>query len=94
MNVRKKIVEKISSEAERKRLNTKLANLQARKVQLMKKLGQTRQRESANTRKSDRKFRENNARAVCARTKRADKAMLGTVDAMIRMIEKKLRKLA
>ncbi len=93
MDVRKKVVEKISVEFERKRLSKKLDGLQARKKGLMQKLGQTRQRESANTRKSDRKFRENSARAVCARTKRADKAMLRTVESMIRMVEKKLRKL-
>ena len=93
MNLRKKVVDKISLELEKKRLLNKRENLQARKKQLMQKLGQTKQREVANSRQSDRKFKENRARAVCARTKKADKAMLRTVESMIQMIEKKLKKL-
>ena len=79
--------------AERKRLLAKLANLEIRRKALLKKLGQTRERIALNSRQSDRKFRENSARAVCARTKKADQAMLRTVDASIKLVAKKLRQL-
>ncbi|MGH1428791.1 MAG: hypothetical protein ACRBEE_12680 [Arenicella sp.] len=93
MSIRKRVTDKINLELEKKRLLNKRAGLLARKKQLMQKLGQTKQREVANSRQSDRKFKENRARAVCARTKKADKAMLRTVESMIQMVEKKLKKL-
>ena len=78
---------------EKQRLQRKLNLYQQQKQSILVKLGQTRQREAANLRQSDKKFRENKARAVCARTKKSDKAQIRTLDAIIAMIEKKLNQL-
>ena len=78
---------------EKRRLQRKLTLLQQQKQNIIEKLGQTRQREIANSRQSDRKFRENSARAVCARTKKADKAQIRTLDSIIALTQKKLNQL-
>ena len=94
MSVSRKMLQRLDHDNEKKRLEKKLENLKQRRQQLLSKLGQTRQRVSANSRQSDKKFRENKARAISMRTKKSDQAMLRTVDTIIRMTEKKLKKLA
>lgn len=91
--VKSKILQKFNSGDERNRLEKKLQSLKERKKRLLIKLRQTRQRVAANSRQSDRKFKENSARAISSRNKKADQAMLRTVDSTIRMVEKKLKKL-
>ena len=78
---------------EKRRLQRKLNFLQQQKQSLLEKLGHTRRRETANSRQSDRRFRENSARAVCARTKKADKAQINTLDSIITLTERKLNQL-
>jgi hypothetical protein len=94
VNIKKKDLNIADLAAEKKRLLNKLASLEIRRKALMKKLGQTINGERANTRQSDRKFRENSARAVCARTKKADKAMLRTVETSIKLVAKKIRQIS
>ena len=78
---------------EKQRLQRKLNLYQQQKQSILVKLGQTRQREAANSKQSDKKFRENKARAVCARAKKSDKAQTRTLDAIIAMTQKKLNQL-
>ena len=79
---------------DKRRLQRKLNLLQQQKQNVLDKLSHTRQRETANSRQSDRKFRENSARAVCARTKKADKAQIRTLDSIIALTQKKLNQLS
>ena len=64
-------------------LEQKLEALLKRKAELEEKLGATRATEQASTRKSDTKYRVNSGRAVQARAKKSEKAMLQMVNQMI-----------
>ena len=64
-------------------LEQKLDALLKRKAELEAKLGVTRATESASSQKSDTKYRVNTARAVQARAKKGEKAMLKMVEQMI-----------
>jgi hypothetical protein len=66
-----------------KSLELKLQALLKRKAELEEKLGVTRATEKVSTRKSDTKYRVSSARAVQARSKKGEKAMLKMVNQMI-----------
>ena len=65
-------------------LEQKLDALLKRKAELEQKLGLTRASEKGATRKTDTKYRVSSGRAVQARAKKNEKAMLQTVNQMIR----------
>lgn len=77
----------------RRKLKKQLITLLARREALLTQLGHTKAGNISNARNSDRKFKENSAKAVTARAKRADKAALRTVDNLIKLTWKKLDKL-
>lgn len=64
-------------------LEQQLKALLKRKAELEEKLGITRATEKVSTRKSDTKYRVKSARAVQARAKKGEKAMLKMVNQMI-----------
>lgn len=64
-------------------LQQKLDALLARKAQLEAKIGSTRASETGSTRNNDTKYQVSSGRAVQARAKKTEKAMLRTVDMMI-----------
>ncbi len=64
-------------------LEQKLEALLKRKSELEARLGSTRAGEKASTRKSDTKYQVNSGRAVQARAKKGEKAMLKMVSQMI-----------
>ena len=68
---------------DKQQLNQKLEGLLKRKAELEAKLGITRATEKDSTRGSDTKFRVNTGRAVQARAKKSEKALLATVNQMI-----------
>jgi len=74
-------------------LENKLAGLMKRKQELEQKLGATRATESATTRKSDTKYRVNSGRAVQARAKKSEKAMLQMVNQMIQRTKNQINQL-
>lgn len=74
-------------------LEQKLAALIKRKEELEQRLGTTRATESASTRKSDTKYRVNSGRAVQARAKKSEKAMLQMVNQMIQRTQSQLNQL-
>jgi len=71
-------------------LEKKLAALLKRKEELEARLGTTRATENASTRKSDTKYRVNSGRAVQARAKKGEKAMLQMVNQMIQRTRSQL----
>ena len=64
-------------------LEKKLDALLKRKAELEKKLGLTRGSEKGVTRNTDTKYRVSSGRAVQARAKKNEKAMLRTINQMI-----------
>jgi len=74
-------------------LEKKLAGLIKRKQELEQRLGATRAIENASTRKSDTKYRVNSGRAVQARAKKSEKAMLQMVNQMIQRTKNQLNQL-
>ena len=64
-------------------LEQKLDALLKRKAELEKKLGLTRASEKGVTRNTDTKYRVSSGRAVQARAKKNEKAMLRTINQMI-----------
>jgi len=75
---------------QRIRLKTKLVALEKRRQSLLKQLGLSQMANYTNARQSDRKFRENNAKALSARRKRLDKSMLLGIDKQIAITKRKL----
>lgn len=73
-------------------LQQKLEALLKRKQLLEAKLGTTRANEAGNTRKNDAKYQVSSTRAVQARAKKGDKAMLRTVNMMIQRVRTQLAK--
>ena len=74
-------------------LETKLENLLKRKAELEEKLGVTRANEKDTTRRKDTKYRVSSARAVQARAKKGEKAMLQMVTQMIQRTRTKISQL-
>ncbi|MBX2868089.1 MAG: hypothetical protein KTR18_05415 [Acidiferrobacterales bacterium] len=74
----------------KEQLEKKLAALIQRKEELEQRLGTTRATENASTRKSDTKYRVNSGRAVQARAKKGEKAMLQMVNQMIQRTRSQL----
>ena len=74
-------------------LQRKLDALLKRKSELEQRLGNTRAGEKASTRKSDTKYRVNSGRAVQARAKKSEKAMLKMVNQMIQRTRSQLNQL-
>ena len=77
----------------REALEQKLEALLQRKAELESRLGMTRAGEQASTRNSDTKYRVNSGRAVQARAKKGEKALLRTVNQMIQQTRTRLRQL-
>ncbi len=75
----------------RQELEQELEALLRRKADLEARLGMTRAGEKASTRKSDTKYRVNSGRAVQARAKKSEKALLRTVNQMIQQTRNRLR---
>jgi len=71
-------------------LQQKLEALLKRKQLLEEKLGTTRANEAGSTRKNDTKYQVSSTRAVQARAKKGDKAMLRTVNMMIQRVRTQL----
>jgi len=67
-------------------LEQKLEALLKRKAELEQKLGLTRASEKGVTRNTDTKYRVSSGRAVQARAKKTEKAMLQTINQMIKRI--------
>ena len=78
---------------DKQQLELKLDGLLKRKAELEQKLGTTRAVEKDSTRKSDTKFRVNSGRAVQARAKKSEKALLATVNQMIQRTRNQINNL-
>ena len=76
---------------DKKTLQTKLEGLLRRKAELEKQLGITRAKEQSSTRSNDTKYRVSSVRAVQARAKKGEKAMLKAVNQMIQRTRNQLQ---
>ena len=72
-------------------LERKLEALLRRKAELESRLGVTRAGEKASTRRSDTKYRVSSGRAVQARARKGDKALLHSINRMIQQTRNRLR---
>jgi len=78
----------------RRRLINKLNNLELQKSKYLENLGHSRQRVINNSRQSDRKFNENNRRAISSRIKKADMSKLRSLESIINRTEQKLKEIS
>ncbi len=81
----------LNQRSQRKKLTNQLAMLNAKKDSLTGKLAKTKQGNNGNARNSDRKFKENRAKALSARAKRANKSSLLELERQIKFLEIKLK---
>jgi len=75
---------------QRKKLQLKLSDLKQRKAELTQSLAKKRAGNRLNSRQSDRKFKENRAKALSARNKRASKAAIHSIDQQIKSTQRQL----
>lgn len=75
---------------QRKRLLSKLASLKQQKTALLQNLVKARTGNQLNSRQSDRKFKENPAKALTARNKRANKAAIQSIDQQMKSTQRQL----
>lgn len=75
---------------QQKILRGKLKTLEKQKSRLQNQLAKTQSGNRRNARQSDRKFKENNSKALSARAKRANKSDLSDIDRQIKSTKGKL----
>ena len=79
--------------SQQKKLTARLEMLKNKKESLGGQLTRTKQGNKGNARRSDKQFKENRAKALSARAKRANKSALLDIERQIRFTEAKLKKL-
>ena len=77
----------------KRKLTNHLAMLEAKKERLEQQLNMQKKGDQNNVRRSDRKFKENNGKALSARAKRSNKAALLDIDRQIKFTQTKLNQL-
>jgi len=82
----------LEQRARYKKLSKKLIMLEAQKEQLQIQLNKTQKANSTNSRRSDRKFKENSTKALSARNKRANKSGLREIEYQIKFTKTQLSK--